>query len=305
MSRRSRKQNRAMRAQAQITNEIVKESNTMGNNTVVHHVEGSAAYWTEIRQMPIGKLEIDPTYQRPLNVVTVKHIIANFNPDLVNVLKVSYRDGHYYVFDGQHTLEALKQRFRNDSYPAMCKVFHGLKWEDEARLFADQFGEARDVPYAYKLRALEIAGDKDVMGFLKATRDHGYTIEPGKHIRRTNGIEAVKKAYDCYHALGDYKYGAMLDLLKNTWHGEPWSVTQNMLAGMCQFMKIYGDTANTDRFVKKLSHLTDGDITRCAGQFYELPVPYRYARAIATFYNKGGAKGALKLMKLTVAMCGE
>ena len=45
-------------------------------------------------------------YQRNLNANRVKRIAAEFDERIANAPKVSYRDGHYYVFDGQHTAGA-------------------------------------------------------------------------------------------------------------------------------------------------------------------------------------------------------
>lgn len=62
----------------------------------------------EYKQVNSAFIVIDEDYQRELDQNRVKRIVANFNPDLVNPIKVSYRNGKYYVFDGQHTLAALK-----------------------------------------------------------------------------------------------------------------------------------------------------------------------------------------------------
>ncbi len=267
--------------------------------------EGSAATWTEMRQMPVGMLEICNDYQRTLNMGHAKHIAANFNPDLVNVIKVSFRNGHYYVFDGQHTTMAIKLKFHDDSYPVMCKIYYGLTVEDESKLFAEQTGFSKALPAAYKMRALSLSGDEDINEFLQITRDSGFMIEPTKSMNKPCAIEAVKMAFNCYHALGAEQYGQMLTLLMLAWHGERWSITQKMLSGMCMFMKIFGDDVDTARFQKKLSVMDEHDVARAAGQFCELSVPYRFAGGIATLYNKGGSKGTLKLRKLTFAMCGE
>lgn len=56
-----------------------------------------------------GLLEV-PTelYQRKLDHDRANRIAENFDPRLLNDPKVSERDGHFYVFDGQHTIEALR-----------------------------------------------------------------------------------------------------------------------------------------------------------------------------------------------------
>ena len=49
-------------------------------------------------------------YQRELNPNRVRKIAAEFDEHIANDPKVSFRDGHYYVFDGQHTIAARKLR---------------------------------------------------------------------------------------------------------------------------------------------------------------------------------------------------
>lgn len=53
-------------------------------------------------------LEIPAEYQRDLNLPNVEKMSAEFTELIANPPKVSYRDGHYYVFDGQHTLVTRK-----------------------------------------------------------------------------------------------------------------------------------------------------------------------------------------------------
>ena len=77
-------------------------------------------------------------YQRELNPNRVRKIAAEFDEHIANDPKVSFRDGHYYVFDGQHTIAARKLRNGGQDLPIRCKVFYGLSELDEAILFAQQ-----------------------------------------------------------------------------------------------------------------------------------------------------------------------
>ena len=45
-------------------------------------------------------------YQREIKNERVKRIVKDFDERIANEPKVSYRDGKYYVFDGQHTIGA-------------------------------------------------------------------------------------------------------------------------------------------------------------------------------------------------------
>ena len=60
------------------------------------------------------------TYQRPLQSDEVKEIIAKFDIHLMNEPKVSFRDGKYYVFDGQHTIISLLEMNEGNHFPILC-----------------------------------------------------------------------------------------------------------------------------------------------------------------------------------------
>ena len=75
-------------------------------------------------------------YQRLLRTEKVASIAENFSEYIANDPKVSYRDGRFYVFDGQNTVEARRACNGGKDLPIRCKVFLGLSKEDEATLFA-------------------------------------------------------------------------------------------------------------------------------------------------------------------------
>lgn len=79
-------------------------------------------------------------YQRLLRTEKVASIAENFSEYIANEPKVSYRDGRFYVFDGQNTVEARRACNGGKDLPIRCKVFLGLSKEDEATLFALQTG---------------------------------------------------------------------------------------------------------------------------------------------------------------------
>lgn len=81
-------------------------------------------------------------YQRLLRTEKVASIAENFSEYIANDPKVSFRDGRYYVFDGQNTVEARRACNGGKDLPIRCKVFLGLSKEDEATLFALQTGNA-------------------------------------------------------------------------------------------------------------------------------------------------------------------
>ena len=88
----------------------------------------------------------------------VEMIAADFNEYIANEPKVSFRDGKYYVVNGQHTIEGRILRNGGEDLSILCKVYTGLTMEQEALLFAEQNGHSAPLTAGIKLRA-KVVGD--------------------------------------------------------------------------------------------------------------------------------------------------
>ena len=121
-------------------------------------------------------LEIPDAYQRKLNTERVAKIVAGFNERIANEPKVSFRDGHYYVFDGQHTIVARKHMNGNNDLPILCKVYYGMTEAEEALLFAMQTGYSAALTPSARLRANLRGEDKASGEFYAATEEAGLHV---------------------------------------------------------------------------------------------------------------------------------
>lgn len=65
-------------------------------------------YYISLDMPKCFKME-DGGYQRKLDYNKIKKNCKEFNPDRVNPILVNYRDGEFWIIDGQHTWEMLKQ----------------------------------------------------------------------------------------------------------------------------------------------------------------------------------------------------
>ena len=232
-------------------------------------------------------LQISPDIQRKLDPMRVADIQRNFSPLVVNPIKVSFRDGKYYIFDGMHTRTALCGINGTDSFPILCRVYHGLTKEDEANLFATQFGISKAVPLAYRLRAWAVAKDPAVLDFLDTTKGCGFAISLGSHISCHGRIAATCSAYKAYEDLGQEQYCRMLKLLHRTWAGESWSVSRNMLGGMSRFMRMYDfqDAA----FVNALRGITYEEVVIEADRFPGMTRDGAFATALGEIFDRNSS----------------
>ena len=165
-------------------------------------------------------LEIPDAYQRKLNTERVAKIVAGFNERIANEPKVSFRDGHYYVFDGQHTIVARKHMNGNNDLPILCKVYYGMTEQDEALLFAMQTGYSAALTPSAKLRANLRGEDKASGEFYEATEDVGFHVgfERGGG---TGRILCINTAFAEFKRVGAEVYKEALTILLEAWGGAP------------------------------------------------------------------------------------
>lgn len=102
----------------------------MANNTDSKRVQRAA----HLRWVPIAKMKVSPLAQRDLNPARVDHLAANFDPEELGAPTVNERDGAFFVIDGQHRIEALKQIGWGDQ-SVQCWTYEGLTEAEEAEKF--------------------------------------------------------------------------------------------------------------------------------------------------------------------------
>ena len=157
-------------------------------------------------------------YQRVLHVEKVAHIAENFSEYVANEPKVSFRDGRFYIFDGQNTVEARRTCNGGMELPIRCKVFYGLTKEDEATLFAIQTGNATCLTAGERLRANLVAENPDALYFVGITSNAGVEFAYDG-IRAPWKIYCIETAYELYKQYGCERYVEMLHIINEAWKG--------------------------------------------------------------------------------------
>lgn len=230
------------------------------------------------------KILSDKEYQRPLDTRRVKRIVDNFNPKLVNPVKVSHRDDKYYVFDGQHTLKALVLRNGGKDLPVECKIYENLTQEQEAELFAEQNGISRTVDIASKMRAKHLAGDKEISELKKGIESTGILFDFSKN-KAANKIICYNAVFKIYKQHQIEWLKDILQIILEAWNGDEESLRKEIISGISIFCDTYKGNYDRSELIRKLSKvsavqiLRDGSVTRYGGD-------KRFARQILNIYNK-------------------
>lgn len=254
----------------------------------------------EYKRLMNNLLETDASYQRKIDIARVDRIVAGFDARLVNTVKVSNRDGHFYVFDGAHTLAALKRIHDDKPFMVDCKVYHGLTYEEEAYLFALQTGESKDVAFGVRMRAMLISHSAEAEAFRASTAKAGLSLAESEGSATKNVIAAIAKAYRLYSALGADDYEALLRLIVDTWDGAAWSLTSYILGGAAVFLREYGDDYMRERFIKRLRGISYEELRDEARRQQRSSSDIAHALAIVKAYNRSGGIGTVDPRLLTM-----
>lgn len=237
----------------------------------------------EYKDINTKLLFVDQLYQREVDKARVAQMNKQYRAELVNAIKVSYRDGKFWIFDGQHTAELLKLRNRGRDLPVECKVFYGLTWLDECELFLLQNGVSRAVSMNDRFKARFNRGDADVVAMVNLAEKLGIRVDFSKS-KGDNRICALTTLNRVYNSLGDDDYTEMLSIIKDAWGGDAVSFSAEILKGMFIFYSTYKGQYNKKRLLQQLGKVSPAVIIR-EGKASTAPGFSKYARQILNAYN--------------------
>lgn len=234
------------------------------------------------------------TYQRPLNAVRVRQIASEFNERIANEPKVSYRDGHYYVFDGQHTIAARLYRNGGKDLLIRCKAYYDLTEHEEALLFAQQTGTSAKLTAGAEMRANIFGGEPEATAFLLATEAAGVHLDYSQS-HRSRHISCIKTAFSEFRRVGAEIYTEALKIIVEAWNGSPDSLRAELVQGMTRFVEVYRDEYDRKRLISRLRKVDPIVIYREGRAIGNMPSYKKYLYQILSVYNGFSRKNALEL----------
>ena len=242
-----------------------------------------------------GELYSGQPYQRPVLDRVVDKLVREWDPRLLTPLVVSYRDGRYNLVDGQHRVCAMRKKNGGKDVTALCRVYHGLTYEQEAELYYKLDQAKGHLRLAHATKALvESGADAEIIEIKRLLEGAGFVWALDKPTGESFEIEATRAVINAYRLLGGAAFSRMLELAARTWHGSPASVKASFLSGMALFLKTYETELDDDVFIKRLSAVDPEEILRRGkADFSTNKAALRFARVILGKYNsqqRGGRK---------------
>lgn len=207
----------------------------------------------EFQKITIKNLVVEEKYQRKLSMLQVMKIANNFDPFQVNPIKVNRRDGVNYIFDGQHTKEAIAILTGSRDTPIWCMVFFDLDLKGEARVFADQKNFVRNLT-SYDLYKAGIQAEKNELLVVKNLLD-GYNLKVGTGYR-DGSINAVSSLLYIHKKFGFQVLERTIKICISTWAGDIQALSYSTLRGVALLLATYEDEIENEAFIERLSART-------------------------------------------------
>ncbi len=219
----------------------------MADSTGPKHVERVA----RLRWVPIAEMAVTPTAQRELRPYRVAHLVANFDPEQVGNPTVNHRDGVYYIVDGHHRVEAMKEVGWGDQ-AVQCWTYEGLSEAEEAEAFL-KLNDKLTVSTFDKYKIAVQAGRPAESDVERIVRFHGFHVAQGA---APGSLGCPGTLLKVYSKCGAKALTRSLNILSEA-YGDA-GLDRYLIEGIGLMVARFGDELDIARAVERLSAYRGG-----------------------------------------------
>lgn len=150
-----------------------------------------------IQEVPLGKTTTSPKVQRELKAHRVNELLANFDLDFFGQPAVSWREGKYFIIDGQHRIAALKAWLGEgwEIQKIECRVYQGLSESEEADMF-DRLNNALLVSAFDRFRIRVEAGRDEESEIAKVLKQENLVISRDEVPGAVSAVGTLVRVYE-------------------------------------------------------------------------------------------------------------
>lgn len=208
---------------------------------------------------------------------------------------INHRNGVFWVLDGQHRIDALKQcGFKDDVLD--CEVYEDLSDEEMADIFLGR-DERRAINAFDKFHVACTANHRRECDIRRAVESQGAKIS---RRREENCISAVSALGHVYDRTSETVVGQVVRTIKNAYAGDPASFDSALIEGLGFVFNRYNGRTNEKELATRMSAVPSGarGILRRAESLREKTGNQKIqcvAATIVDIYNRGAGKGSTRL----------
>lgn len=204
-----------------------------------------------LRWVPLEKMKVSPVAQRDLKQARVDHLAADFDLEQLGTPTVNERDGWFYIIDGHHRVEALRQIGWGDQQ-IQCWTYTDLTDEQMADKF-DRLNDVLTVTTFDKFRIRVTAGRDIETDIDRVVRSQGLVVSRD-HV--PGAIGAVGTLRKVYTRSDPATLGRALRLIRDAYGDAGFEAA--VIDGFGHLCQRYNGDLNDDQAVLKLGNAHGG-----------------------------------------------
>lgn len=210
---------------------------------------------SKIRAVPIAQMRVPPALvtQREFRKAHGDRIAAELDLNKLGYPIINWRDGIYWICDGQHRIYALKQNgFTKDHLD--CEVYQDLSDAEMAEIFLGR-DDRRAINAFDKFHVACTAGRKRENDIRRAVESQGLKIS---RTREENCVSAIGALGHVYDSAGDVVLGQTLRAIKHGFTGDAFAFDSSLIQGVGMVFNRYNGRTNEKVMAEQFSLTAQG-----------------------------------------------
>jgi hypothetical protein len=239
-------------------------------------------------------MRVSPVSQREFNHSHAQELAANFDLEGFGFPVVNFRDGHWYVIDGQHRVAALRLIGWGPEQQIQCEAYDGLSEVEEAERFLKR-NRRRTITAFDNFRVAVNAGREIECDIDRIVRAAGLKISRDTTDGSISAVAALRAVYE----LGRPGILARtLRIVRDAYGGHGAALRQELITGIGHVCRRYEGTLDDRLLIERLAKLPGGAlglVGRAAVTKKQLGKPLAHCVAAAAVEIYNSARTAKKL----------
>lgn len=213
---------------------------------------------SKIQLVPFVKMKVACEAQRVMRPPHLNTLLGDFDPEYLGLPVVNFREGHYFIIDGQHRIESCKAFLGEGQWESQsleCRVYEGMTLEQEADMF-DRLNTQLTVAAFDKFQVRCTARRPDELAVYRIVEKAGLTVTASKGLGADNAVTAVSTLMRVYRAYGGEVLARSLKIAYGAF-GEP-GLSTSMIGGMALVCDRYNGSLDDKAAIQQLGDMRGG-----------------------------------------------
>lgn len=196
-------------------------------------------------------MKVNPLAQREINQARVDRIAADFDLEQIGTPTVNFRDGWFYLIDGQHRIEAMRQ-IGWDDQQIQCWTYDGLSQEEESEKFL-KLNDILAISAFDKFRVGIQAGREIERDIDRIVRENDLVVSKDEIPGRVRAVNTLRRVYS---RAGGPTLGRTLRIIRDAYGDSGLEAT--VIDGIGLMCQRYNGELDDGEAVRRLASLHGG-----------------------------------------------